>query len=104
MSNCHSAHEVEFVPIDDFEDDKGLDSSIRPSKTSKKAIGSALGPKVRNEQEDEDWEPVRLENGKWACNHKCKDKTAFVLPLSILEPVGLIFIQVQAFLLSRRPR
>ncbi|KAK1147586.1 ATP-dependent DNA helicase MER3 [Aspergillus melleus] len=21
-------------------------------------------------------EPVRLENGKWACNHKCRDKTA----------------------------
>lgn len=21
-------------------------------------------------------EPVQLENGKWACNHRCKDKTA----------------------------
>ena len=22
------------------------------------------------------WNPTQLENGKWACNHKCKDKTA----------------------------
>ena len=21
------------------------------------------------------WRPERLENGKWACNHKCRDKT-----------------------------
>ena len=24
-----------------------------------------------------EYEPVRLANGKWACNHKCKDKTRF---------------------------
>lgn len=28
-------------------------------------------------QEDEEYDPVRLLNGKWACNHKCKDKTRF---------------------------
>lgn len=22
------------------------------------------------------WNPEKLENGKWACNHKCKDKNA----------------------------
>ncbi|OQE13378.1 hypothetical protein PENFLA_c049G06462 [Penicillium flavigenum] len=43
-------------------------------------------PKVPNPQEDdwavdidepeEEYEPVRLANGKWACNHKCKDKTS----------------------------
>ncbi|KAJ6189741.1 hypothetical protein N7519_004649 [Penicillium mononematosum] len=43
-------------------------------------------PKVSNPQEDdwavdidepeEEYEPVRLANGKWACNHKCKDKTS----------------------------
>jgi ATP-dependent DNA helicase HFM1/MER3 len=27
-------------------------------------------------QEDEDAEPKQLENGNWACNHKCKDKAA----------------------------
>ncbi|KAI9751371.1 MAG: Sec63 [Candelina submexicana] len=25
---------------------------------------------------DETWEPVLLKNGKWACNHACKDKTS----------------------------
>ena len=27
-----------------------------------------------------DWSPIKLDNGKWACNHKCKDKTSFVIP------------------------
>jgi ATP-dependent DNA helicase HFM1/MER3 len=27
------------------------------------------------DQEDENPEPIRLANGKWACNHRCKDKT-----------------------------
>jgi ATP-dependent DNA helicase HFM1/MER3 len=26
----------------------------------------------------EEYEPIRFANGKWACNHKCKDKTRFV--------------------------
>jgi len=25
--------------------------------------------------EEEEWKPTRLLNGKWACNHSCKDKT-----------------------------
>ncbi|KAJ5448725.1 Nucleotide-sugar transporter [Penicillium cf. griseofulvum] len=43
-------------------------------------------PKAPNPQEDDwriemdelenEYEPVRLANGKWACNHKCKDKTS----------------------------
>ncbi|KAJ5505400.1 Helicase C-terminal [Penicillium expansum] len=43
-------------------------------------------PKVSNTREDDwaadmdepvdEYEPVRLANGKWACNHKCKDKTS----------------------------
>ncbi|KAJ6050072.1 hypothetical protein N7444_006788 [Penicillium canescens] len=28
------------------------------------------------DQEDENPEPIRLANGKWACNHRCKDKTS----------------------------
>lgn len=45
-------------------------------------------PKVSKPQEDDwavdidepedEYEPVRLANGKWACNHKCKDKTRSV--------------------------
>lgn len=30
------------------------------------------------ERDGGEYEPTRLANGKWACNHKCKDKTGFV--------------------------
>lgn len=29
------------------------------------------------EQDGGEYEPTRLANGKWACNHKCKDKNRF---------------------------
>ena len=29
----------------------------------------------RANPEETSWNPEKLENGKWACNHKCKDKT-----------------------------
>ena len=29
----------------------------------------------RANPEESSWNPEKLENGKWACNHKCKDKT-----------------------------
>ena len=28
------------------------------------------------------WYPKKLENGKWTCNHKCKDKTTLVHDLN----------------------
>jgi ATP-dependent DNA helicase HFM1/MER3 len=31
----------------------------------------------KTESNDQE-EPIRLANGRWKCNHKCKDKTAFV--------------------------
>ena len=31
------------------------------------------------------WNPMQLDNGKWACNHKCKDKTAYVRSRSELS-------------------
>lgn len=40
------------------------------SQREKDDWAAGLGP-----QEDEEYEPVRLANGNWACNHKCKDKT-----------------------------
>ena len=38
------------------------------------AIGSSALRFNLNETEH-DWKPQRLGNGKWACNHKCRDKT-----------------------------
>ena len=31
------------------------------------------------------WNPMQLDNGKWACNHKCKDKTAYARSRSKLS-------------------
>ena len=37
-------------------------------------------PKARNKKQADTqqtvWNPEKLENGKWACNHKCRDKNA----------------------------
>ncbi len=57
--------EMDFSHIDEFDPtwkQGRLKSSVQKSKeTGTKHIT---------------WNPKRLENGKWACNHKCKDKTA----------------------------
>ncbi|KGO73307.1 Helicase, C-terminal [Penicillium italicum] len=64
----------EFDDIDWFSIDS---TSPSPAKAA---------PKVSHPREDDwvadidepvdEYEPVRLANGKWACNHKCKDKTS----------------------------
>ena len=32
--------------------------------------------KKQADTEQTAWNPEKLENGKWACNHKCRDKNA----------------------------
>ena len=54
---------MEFNHIDNF--DLG----------SKRAI-KAPGTEKQVNTEPTTWNPEKLQNGKWACNHKCKDKTA----------------------------
>lgn len=56
-----------FENIDDFDDD------ARPTakKTNKRQKQSSTNDPVAPEHE-----PRQLENGKWACNHACKDKTS----------------------------
>ncbi|GFN18503.1 putative DEAD/DEAH box DNA helicase (Mer3) [Aspergillus tubingensis] len=46
------------------------DKAQLPRNTSK-------GPNQSNNQIVETVEAVRLENGRWACNHRCKDKTTY---------------------------
>lgn len=53
-----TAKGMDFSHVDDF------DTSLRPSTKGRSTI------------EQSGWNPERLENGKWACNHRCKDKTA----------------------------
>jgi ATP-dependent DNA helicase HFM1/MER3 len=56
----------EFVNISDFEDD-GERSRQPPKKRQKTMPKTAVS---------DDWEPKQLSNGKWACNHACKDKSS----------------------------
>lgn len=55
-----------FVDIDDI-DDAG-DAAGKPKHEKQKTAHNAQAP--------DDWDPQQLPNGKWACNHACKDKTA----------------------------
>lgn len=67
--------------VDDFDDIYWFSIDATPPSPGTGA------PKVSNPPEkdwavdldepEDEYEPVRLANGKWACNHKCKDKTRF---------------------------
>ena len=61
----HPVKEMDFSHIDDF-DPRSKQEKVKPSVRESKATGTE--PIARN--------PERLENGNWACNHRCKDKTA----------------------------
>ena len=52
---------MEFNDIDTFD--------LGPKQTTQ-----ALGARKQANTEQA-WHPEKLENGKWACNHKCRDKT-----------------------------
>lgn len=44
------------------------------SKHSEPATNQQILARV--DRKESEWNPRRLDNGKWACNHKCRDKTA----------------------------
>jgi len=56
-----------FENIDDFDDDLG------PSRGNAK---KKQKQSHTNEDTSKEFEPRQLDNGKWACNHACKDKTS----------------------------
>ena len=58
---------IDWSAIESLAYDKPREQGSKDSKKSEKAKEQAP------EAEDE---PTQLENGRWACNHKCKDKTA----------------------------
>lgn len=65
MLILHPVKQMDFSHIDEFEPrlkQRKLKQDVRETKAS------------RGEQNA--WNPEMLENGKWVCNHKCKDKTA----------------------------
>ena len=63
----------DFDHIENYSDP--IDAIARKS-TSKnnKAKGKGVAKSSEKVDEEDDNEPTQLENGKWACNHKCKDK------------------------------
>lgn len=64
-----SAECVEVMDIDTFDDEY----ASLPSKNNQRDKKNRGNPK-KQRTDDEGGEPVQLSNGKWVCNHKCKDK------------------------------
>ncbi|KAK7518684.1 Sec63 Brl domain-containing protein [Phyllosticta citriasiana] len=62
----------DWSDIEDYADNMPL--SVTTRKKGKRAdtnLRKKQAPAMQHE-----WQPTKLENGKWACNHKCKDKNA----------------------------
>lgn len=71
--------DIEKVPV--HHPSNASNGFHRSQKTSTKnaAATKCSGTKqaaVAHGVADDDWEPKRLKNGKWACNHRCKNKQA----------------------------
>ena len=52
------------------------ESDSRSKKGNLKQLKPSIMKSRANGTDQVTWNPERLRNGKWACNHKCKDKTA----------------------------
>ncbi|KAK6441428.1 ATP-dependent DNA helicase MER3 [Oleoguttula sp. CCFEE 5521] len=63
------AEVVDYANIDDYDDTVVPSKSAKgPAKSQRKTSNVASAAR--------EWAPQQLENGKWACGHACKDKTA----------------------------
>lgn len=68
--------DLDFTHIDNFPDpidavnhnNNAKNKSLREKSRAKAQAGTA--------EDDDDVAPVQLPNGRWSCNHKCKDKEA----------------------------
>jgi ATP-dependent DNA helicase HFM1/MER3 len=76
-----SIHDLEFHHIEDYPDPIG--TVTRNNTAKNKSTKSNDAGKSKNTTRpldaasgDNDQEPVQLANGKWACNHPCKDRLA----------------------------
>jgi ATP-dependent DNA helicase HFM1/MER3 len=67
---------LEFDDIDNFANT--ANTTARNIALNHKSNKEKARARATNTATDDDHEqgPVQLDNGKWACNHKCKDKTA----------------------------
>lgn len=68
--NFLAANATEFKDIDAY-----AQGPVASQKTSKSAAANLKRAELP-ERAEVSRNPTQLENGKWACNHKCKDKSA----------------------------
>ena len=78
-------HPQQFDDIDWFSIDSTPPSPAKRMPNVSNSRGEDWA--VDMDEPEAEYEPVRLANGKWACNHKCKDKTRFerIITFFILE-------------------
>ena len=69
LANGHNkANQIGFSSVESFE-----------AKAAAEALRAQTQGNAQNgagETSKQDWVPTQLDNGKWECNHKCKDKKA----------------------------
>ncbi|TKA69582.1 hypothetical protein B0A49_04499 [Cryomyces minteri] len=65
--------DLDFRHIDTF-DDKTVSTTKRNTSGNGKHMTSKASSGRGQPQEKETWEPKKRDNGKWACNHACKEK------------------------------
>ncbi|KAK8165414.1 hypothetical protein BKA80DRAFT_271328 [Phyllosticta citrichinensis] len=62
----------DWSDVEDYADN--MPSSVPTTKKGKRADTNLRKKQAQALQHE--WRATKLENGKWACNHKCKDKNA----------------------------
>jgi ATP-dependent DNA helicase HFM1/MER3 len=62
---------------DEFEDDfQHIDDYANGTESTAKRNTTQISRTAPVGHTQSEWEPKQLANGKWACNHRCKDRTA----------------------------
>lgn len=67
------AEDMDYHSVDESD---GNDDHLRTASVSNRKAASSKG--IQDLHANKLAEPIRLENGNWACNHRCKDKTRYV--------------------------
>ncbi|PGH33745.1 ATP-dependent DNA helicase HFM1/MER3 [[Emmonsia] crescens] len=66
-----AAEDMDYHSVDESD---GNDDHLRTASVSNRKAASSKG--IQDLHANKLAEPIRLENGNWACNHRCKDKTS----------------------------
>lgn len=75
---CYEQYELDSLKTGEGTDCADIDDrASRPPYdiSHATAVSESIMQDRPGEQARDIEEPTRLENGRWACNHKCKDKT-----------------------------